>query len=84
MTTPVKAARVTKGMRGAATARVQSSPESSSAQRVREWATVGRDTRSSNTDYSNAKISVMTKDEGESSIFLSGQRNDSRDPNQES
>jgi len=57
MTTPVKAARVTRGMRGAATAGVQSSTASSSAQRVREQATVGRDT-----DCSNAKISVMTKD----------------------
>lgn len=71
-------------MRGAATAGVQSSPASSSAQRVREWAIVGRDTRSGNTECSNGKISVMTKDEGGSSILLSGQRNDSRDLNQES
>ena len=71
-------------MREAATAAVQSSPASSSAQRVRERAIVGRDTRSGNTDCSNGKISVMTKGERESSIFLSGQRNDSRDPNYES
>jgi len=71
-------------MKGAATAGVQSSPGSSSVQGVREQAIVGRDTRSGNSDCSNGKISVMTKGEGESSIFLSGQRNESRNPNQES
>jgi len=45
MTTPFKAARVTRGMRGArGTPGVQSSPASSSAQRVEAQATVGWDT----------------------------------------